>query len=472
MPVQELKVKDRIDDIRTFDLDGDGREEIIVLGESVESNKSEWFVSIFFEGNGGTFQGLPDKVIECDSTVSLLSTGLIPGSREGVISYLAPAGLGYLYPERKGAGAAVDGEVEITSPVLTSHRGKPVFFDFMRDWNGDGWDEVLVPDYSGFSMIMPGRDGSVSRRAHIDAPPALKASGVPGHGMRFTREGGERLVARYMFPWVKPGDYDGDGRPDLFILDDERILLASQLSDGSYSDPVPIRNFVRLQDSGKGDKWVEHMLTDINGDGLMDLSNVLWKGTGLSGTEVEARLFIGRRSGGFRDDPDQVIKVADALPDLLFFKDLDGDGKEELVIPTMKLGIMSFVRILTSGVLKIKVLIFDDDPNGVLEAEPRFVHPLTAHFDFSGTNHIASGLDDFNGDGKMDLVFGTKKDEISVFRGYGGRGNRMFGREPVRVIHGDATDALITSDLDGDGKGDIILYHPRSGSILVYFSAS
>ena len=468
---QELKVTGELHDTRAIDLSGNGMSDVIALSELEGGGKSKWLISIFHQDKVGKLSNSPDHVIVLDSLVTLISPGVLPESGMGILTCIAPGGVYSLRSGENRRTNGVDRLINSKTPSMTNSNQGPVFFGYCRDWNGDGRSDMLVFDFTGFSFLPFDEGDTLVLKTHIDSPPRLYA-------YRFGNENGgsslsddTSLRLRYDFPVVKTGEYDGDGRTDLFISSGVRLSVSIQEDWFDYSSPMVVGDFsepARRVDTEN--RRVKVSLADFNGDGIMDVSETWWFGTGLSETEAEIRLYIGRGRGGFRTEPDQVLRVKDALPNIVVFKDLDGDGKDELIVPTMNLGIMSFVRILTSGVMHIKALIFDDDPGKVYEEEPYFVHSISAKFDFSGTTNIVTGLDDFDGDGNMDFVFGARKNEISVFRGMGGKGNRIFSRDPVLVLRENANGFLKTDDLNGDGRKDLLLYYPTKGLIRVYFS--
>ncbi len=465
---QEMNVSGKLKEATSFDLTGDGFRDVIAISKIQDGEKSRWTASLFVQDEPGLFKRDPDRVVEIDTLAALIAPTVLPGRSDGILTYISPGGVFMLSLGEGRNDRVPERLIALPTAAMAKTVEGPLFFDFIRDWDGNGRDEMIVYDYSGFSMLSFAEGDSLVRGDHINTQPRLKVYHVGGTS-DLRRD--IPLSFRYDFPLVTVGEYNGDGKVDLFIRGQDYLAVAVQTDTGKYDDPVVVRDLsVSLQKSEKNDVTVVISLADFNGDRLTDISEAWGKGTGLTGTEAEIRLFLGDGDNGFKSQPDQVLEITDAIPSLVVFEDLDGDGKDELIVPTIKLGLMSFVRILTTGIVQVKALIYDDDPKMVYEHEPRFIHHLSTQVEFSGQSNIVSGHGDFDDDRNIDFVFGTRKNEISIYKGMGGRGNRIYSRDPVLILNEGSNGFLKTDDLDGNGKEDILLYYPSNGTILVYFS--
>lgn len=87
-----------------------------------------------------------------------------------------------------------------------------------------------------------------------------------------------------------------------------------------------------------------------------------------------------------------------------------------------------------------------------------------ARADYAASSPLSIAAADFNGDGRLDLVFTNSSDDslgILLGDGYGGfrpGGRIAMGREPERIALGD---------FNGDGKVDIAVTHRLSGEVRV-----
>ena len=121
------------------------------------------------------------------------------------------------------------------------------------DYNGDGWTDVFIANDSMQNFLFSNRGDGTFDEVGIETGVALSDEGKAEAGMG-----------------VDAADYDGDGRPDLFIthLDLELNRLYRNLRTGSFEDAtfrskIGARNF-RM--SGFGTRFI-----DYDNDGWRDL---------------------------------------------------------------------------------------------------------------------------------------------------------------------------------------------------------
>ncbi|MFG1611283.1 FG-GAP and VCBS repeat-containing protein [Nonomuraea wenchangensis] len=264
-----------------------------------------------------------------------------------------------------------------------------------------------------------------------------------------------------------PLDFDGDGHPDLAVAapyDRDRagsvaVLYGSgtkvTLTQGDGAEP--------------GDSFGSALAVgDFDGDGCADLA------VGVSEEFVGERVPGGDGNGVvqlFRGSPDGLVKGEElALPEpssdrfgaALTAGDLDGDGKDELVVgaPSHRSGGAVAVYGLKGR-----------EPY-VITQRTKWVRQAAQVTDQWGAA-LATG--DFDGDGKDELVVGAPADSVT----HDGQGSVTVvdvRRKQARLltqstpgISGAAEKwdafgaALATGDFDGDGRDDLAIGVPGEG---------
>lgn len=271
---------------------------------------------------------------------------------------------------------------------------------------------------------------------------------------------------------IAVADMDGDGKSDIVLNKygyyeiNTGLLFYRNVSTGSkplFSTPVEI---TRLS---FGAIWI----ADLDGDGKPDIIN---KQSVLRNTSTTGNLsFVN----------DFTLPGADGISGVNV-KDIDADGKPDIVVsayPGVQVGIyrnisepgaINFAAPIAYAALGGRNLLVEDFDN---DGKPDLLLPdavdnlavvmknsstkgnilFTQQQTIPGYMHANAGAGDFDGDGKTDIVFaGNDASKAAVFRNITTTGTIQFDN----VKEFDATaapDGIRVTDLDGDGKVDIVL---------------
>ena len=324
------------------------------------------------------------------------------------------------------------------------------------DFNGDGKLDIVV--VYGFN----------------DARVAV----LLGNGDGTFQEPFKSTVAGVQGGSIAVGDFNGDGKLDVAVSDNESVTPGVDImlgnGDGTFQAPVSYAT--------AADPWMV-IVADFNGDGKLDLATanaesetisvLLGNGDGTFQTHKDnstavAASCISLAAGALRDDKrldivagcqsasrvvvllsngDGTFKAAKAYDvpagvDQVALGDFNGDGKLDVAVTNA--GTYDMVSVLPGT------------GSGTLKAPVAF-----------GTNYGPSGIAaaDFNGDGKLDLVtsdnggpFGVTMATISVLLS---NGKDIFAaRTDYSVGSGTLTGAysgIAAADLTGNGKPDLIV---------------
>lgn len=221
-------------------------------------------------------------------------------------------------------------------------------------------------------------------------------------------------------------DVNHDGKPD--IIDGGAYLLGR--GDGTFTplvgprDPSLVYDFTR--ESGAS-------FVDVDGDGLVDaVTTSLVDG---ASTTTVARFYRGRGDGSYEQPVASPIGDAAGL---IESSDLDGDGRAEIIYELAGPENTLFVyRADTSGVLRVSTTIA---ASGLIGAS-KFV--------------------DINGDGRVDLL-AVRQERISVYLQ-----DVDGGFQPPVDTAVASPIGLLTGDVDGDGKLDVLVPSQSSRSLTV-----
>ena len=335
--------------------------------------------------------------------------------------------------------------------------------DFVRDWDGRPGDEVAVYDFDGLDLYRADSEkrfttGSAMR---IDLRTRLSTS---SEGKNQQRIAGVR--ASFRFPDITIGDYNGDGRTDLIATIDDHLQVYPQLPDGSFGGDAAasLTLDIRTQEEKRDDNTeLQTMVADLNNDGYTDAIVSKTTAKGLSSLRSVINLFWGGPDG-YSDIPDQVIISEGSISTEMNMRDVNGDGKLDLIMPSLRLSITAIIRILLTRNIPVTFNIFLCQDDQRYSDRPDFEKEIKFKIDFDGESDTqAMTLDgDYNGDGVNDFVLATDDDELSVYLGDQRNAKELFSKKPVSEIEANAFGEITAEDLNNDGYSDMIIHYPNT----------
>jgi hypothetical protein len=461
--LSKLSVADKLLDLVWEDLDQDGLDDILIIHrKGLEPDETRW-ISIFWQTKDGGFSTAADQSWEIDTASVILDTGDVAGDERKEIVYLTSDAVRY-YPIDSDRYESDSGILFETGglTVFPSKRSIPLI-NFVRDWNGDGIEEVAVFKFEGLSIYLPDAEGGYVSENRI----LIELDTGMGSDYRHSRDDRTQgLHAMFGFPDLRLVDYDNDGRIDLIATTEDRVIVYRQQPDGRFSETpdADVHFDVRTKKEKLEDlAHLETEIADINSDGYADAVITKQTSKGLSNFRGVISIYFGRE-GGFSVDPDQVIISEGTASARTFLRDVNGDDRLDLVLPSIKISVTSIIRWLITRNIPINFNIFLLDEEGSYSDRPDFTKEVKFKIDWSGESDTqAMDLEgDYNGDRRSDFVFATSEDELSVYLGIPPGGDRLFSKKPVSKVEADAFGELFSPDLNGDDYSDMIIYYPNS----------
>jgi hypothetical protein len=262
-------------------------------------------------------------------------------------------------------------------------------------------------------------------------------------------------------PRLATGDVDGDGRDDLLASDRHELRVFLQREDGGFLGAPDRRIALRrlsMEDHIRSSGSVRIEPHDFDGDGRVDLLISTSAGSIFGGT-TELTLHRNRGDGWDLDQPDQRFEAQRGVSSHSL-RDLDGDGRSELVSIRIPTGVLEIVEMLVTRAIDVEVSLHRTGDTQPFREEPwlRWTQGVGMSFEtFRPNGFIPTAEADVNGDGRPDLLGSGNGEDLVIQLGDPERGfaKRRVG-QPL-----DTAGRIRFGDLDGDHGADFVLYDPR-----------
>ncbi|MCZ6601549.1 MAG: VCBS repeat-containing protein, partial [Planctomycetota bacterium] len=423
-----LQTEGPLDSKMLADFDGDGRLDIFIA--------SRRRYILFLQRPAG-FRPKPDQIGPFPPGSVLYDSGDVTGDGAADVVILTRAGFSYLslrkgkFPPRPISLVEDPSVFQGPTPSVMWDR------DFLRDLDGDGLEDLILPIPSGIRIYRANAGGEFRSSEELLIPHG--AAAMAGRDRL-----GTEVVSSFWLSDLHPGDYTGDGRPDLGLIREGALWVFAAGEDGGLprqaTRRIPIRKpRVSEKRSAQGkrgglfrvDFQLPLSIEDINGDKFPDF---ITSHVGQGSTHI----FLGSPSREEMRTPSQILKV----PGFSIFnsiQDLDGDGRGDLIVASVpKIGLWSALKIFISRSVTAQAHVYYNRGSRLFPLVPDYRReidvPIIARkgkrMGF-GTRLIVSATGDFDGDGIKDLVLRTGDDRIGVFRGLRKAG---FAEKPYEEI--------------------------------------
>ena len=353
-------------------------------------------------------------------------------------------------------------------PVLA---GSGVFLpnlELLHDLSGDGVEDLMLPTREGLA-VFSGPFGEVPTDP-------VSLSRLPGEERRIDGE----VVLYHPVPVIR--QVDGDGLPDLLIPDrktgwelfhvlrssgEGRFAPAQKLAGGDEHDAPLVVYFGDLDGDHVAEYVTEEDLSDDDAGMRKEVREA-------KRPPVRYRLHRAGRNLEMANQPYQQFEAVGysfeegdsefRLP--AGFRDLDGDGRQDLISITLEFSLLKALSILATQRISIGLDFHVWCQNASGRFEPVQDLDLSGRFRLNLRNlqigQLSQFAGDFDGDGRVDFVQIGRGRKVTIHRG--GRGCR-FPAEPdmsIRLRQEPKDLSLVqVRDLDGDGRADLMVTQPE-----------
>ncbi|HEX9859567.1 MAG TPA: VCBS repeat-containing protein [Nitrospirota bacterium] len=449
-----LKFAGKLVNLAAGDMDGDGLKDIAAVSLTGEPGKKQGrVVEIFLQKKTGGFAAKPDMSWQAARDAVVFDVGDVSGTGRSSFCYIAPDGMYAYLPSATGYD---------TKPArLISRAGvfaKPDPLDMPR-WpflvpDGGGKPELaLIPGISTLGVFRKGGRGYEQVVGAL-LPVDTTYSGGPRAGADSS------LTVSHRIPAVEAAGYNSRGNPDIVMTLDDNALVYLRGKDGGYRKTPDVSFRPGLyRRPGKGPlegAWVEP--ADLDGDGRLDFT-VIKKEGGMAHSKSLIFVYMRRPDGSLPAKPGATIITEGVVGPR--FMDIDGDGRLDLLLPSVKVGISNVVNILTSGQVNVDVDIYIQGKDGGFLDRPTRSKVIGFKLDLTNLTRAAPVMETgkFTRDKGSGLVVVSRDGLVSI---YLPDRYSLISDRPGLDIKVESPTEMDVSDMNGDGIDDIVMTYRKS----------
>jgi hypothetical protein len=455
----DLRVNGAIITVVAADLRGHRRQDLMVISRTGMFPKEARWVSVFWQQEGGRFNPHPDLVWDMDPEATVIDVGALRSeSAHQSLVYLTGAEVRAYQLAGRGPPTPTTILEIPTLTVFPEPVDLPVL-PLIHDWKGTGQPWLGIPQFGQLLLYPIAQAGPQGPGEPVKLhQPTLLFSGEREHHL--IRDYALQLI--YRLPQLVVRDFNADGRADLIATWQDHVAVYVQDAAGRFpQQPSQTFHFNLRTEQERTLRLVQvaALVEELNGDGGADL--ILTKMTGrITDRRLVTSVYLNR-AGSLPAQPDAVVEH-DGFATTLLAKDLNGDGRRDLVVPVVRIGVRNLISNLLTNRAEVSLLAHLYRAEGIFSGTPDWTRGFPYQIDMSDGVMLQGRWPnvegDFDGDGNADLLV-AGNDEVAVYLATPGT---LFARDPAARLPVRTSSRMIVRDLTDSRGADIVMWYDRS----------
>lgn len=399
--LHHLQVEGEVLTSEVADFNGDGLKDIILFYKIEKDGQVKKKAGLFNFSSKGPLASKPQRVLSMPKEVSMVEAADVNGDkRDDLVTFQRGVVRAFL---QKAQGGLATKSVEILrfASLLPDSEDDLITYGLTEDVNGDGLPDLILPSPEGYALFLQREGGTFDPRPSTTLSLPLDAN--------VYQEDGQLTISQRM-PRVLFMDFTGDGPKDALVLKANKGYLFPAHASELFNQ-APQEHLFPIQEGPN--EFLYSSVLDLNDDSLPDV--VFTKFTQEKDFNTEVSLFLAQEGCSYEKEPTQVFK-GKGQANMPIFLDLNGDGKKELVMEEINVGLSFFINYFLFSRLKATLTLRSMNSSGSYPQQPTLSKGLSIKIVDSGQLPLR-GKGDFNGDGLEDYVVAPNPRRLSFLLG-------------------------------------------------------
>ncbi len=429
-----------------FQFDGVGARELAIV---VSSEQRGLRLLVHRESAAKIYDAVPALSMDLPASVFAIQAVDLDGDNRVEIALLGLEALYVVDFDEGGFAARAKELVRFERLFAVPRPDFVVEYEFLFDLNNDRSYDAVLPCWDGVRVLKRDRTGFTLVRLV-----KIEHGSIANLGKNLLSAGATCGLA-ITLPTIAVSDLNTDRTPDVLVASGSGLAVCYQIGDFQFSE-VPSQLLEVRAAFLDNLKFMSWGFGDLNNDKIVDYCRVFTQGE-QDEFKTVLEIYLAGGQAGFAQRPSKRI-VLDQYCLGLVVTDLDGDGVASAVLATVNVSPTSLMKSLLVKRMQVDLNIFQPQ-GGVLSEQPTSVKKISCAIDYFGsgvpTRLIGCLHGDFDKDRINDLISLNDDDEIEVFKG---AQNPHFSDKPVSSRQAGRCNWLDATDLNLDGKSDLILH--------------